>query len=134
MNSRSIIDSLCRISGGHGYVFGTGPIARALDTGGGDAGLWLLPPALSMVDGRSHGRASYDLSLHMTRRLSRATPEQTVSAAATTEEEALSMLSELSEEPYVALVDSVKIEVRQGGLRPDASVHILVTAKVETIF
>lgn len=134
MNSKKITEALSRICGRLDYRFGTGTAHKALYGKSGDATVWLLPPTLCMVDGRRHGRATYSLTLHVTRRRPRLDNAQTAALLDRMQSDALAMFTELSEEPFVALVDALKIETKGSGLRPDAGANIVVTADVETIF
>ncbi len=134
MNSKKITESLSRICGSLGYRFDTGTAHKALCNNGGYATVWMLPPTLRMVDGRHHGRATYSLTLHVTRRQLRPDNVMTTTLLDRMQSDALAMFTELSEEPFVALVDQLKIETKGMGLRPDAGANIVVTANVETIF
>ena len=134
MNSKKIVEALARIGGRLGYGFGTGAAHRALCEKGSEADMWLLPPTLRMVEGRHHGRATYALTLYATHRRLRIDNAETVTLIDRMQSDMLTAFTALSEEPFVALIDSLKIETKGCGLRPDAGIGIVVTANVETIF
>lgn len=134
MNSKKITEAMSRICRGHNYLFGTGTVQRALCDKSGEAAAWLLPPTLCMVDGRRHGRATYSLTLYLSRRRLRRDSTEAASTADSLQDDALTIFSELSKEPFAALVAELRIKTRSCGLRPDAGVEIVVTADVETIF
>ena len=134
MNNKKTVDAMSRICHRLGYRFGTGAAHRALCEKGSEASAWLLPPTLRMVEGRRHGRATYSLTLYISRSRLRLDATEAASLVDGMYDDALTMFSELSQESFVALVDSLKIETKNGGLRPDAGAEIAVTANVETIF
>lgn len=134
MNSKKITEALSRICGSLDYRFDTGTARRALSDRSSYATVWMLPPALRMVDGRHHGRATYSLTLHISRRQLRPDSVMTTTLLDRMQSDVLTMFTHLSEEPFVALVDQLKIETKDMGLRPDPGANIVVTANVETIF
>lgn len=134
MNSKKIIEAVSRISSGLGYGFGTGTAYRALCDKSSERSVWLLPPTLSMVEGHRHGRATYSLTMHVTHRRLRTDTAQAVTLTDSMHDDVIELFRALYEEPFVALVDSLKIESKAVGLRPDGGIDLVVTAKVETIF
>lgn len=134
MNSKKIVEAVSRICDRLGYGFGTGSPRRALCDKCSERSVWLLPPTLSMVEGRRHGRATYSMTLYVTHRRLRTAADESVTLADGMHDEVIDMFTALSEESFVALVDSLKIESKSAGLRPDGGIDLAVTAKVETIF
>ena len=67
MNRTHLEGAAEKLTAQRGYTFYTGPEGDMGHTVRNYPAAWLAPPELHAVEGRTHGRATYDMTLHLLR-------------------------------------------------------------------
>ena len=67
MNRTHLEGAAEKLTAQRGYTFYTGPEDDMGHTVRNYPAAWLAPPELHAVEGRTHGRATYDMTLHLLR-------------------------------------------------------------------
>lgn len=95
---------------------------------------WLLPPDLRSAEGRTHGRVTYDVTLHLLRDGARLGPAARTAAWAAMEEELLGLFISLSGETVVVAVEGLTIRPRTYVLTNRGEISQSASARVVTWF
>ena len=95
---------------------------------------WLNPPALHSVEGREHGRITYDVTLHLTDAGAKLSPEARNRRAAEMEKDMLEIFTRLSETSNVIAVENLTIAPRTFALTSHGEISQTANARVITCF
>lgn len=117
-----------------GYTFYAGPEGDMAHTVRSYPAAWLAPLELHAVEGRSHGRATYDTTLHLLRSGARLAPEARRTALADMERHLLDIFAALSLDGRVLAVEKLAIRPRTFALTPHGEISQTATARIVTFF
>lgn len=134
MNRTHIEGAAAALAGELGYEFHTGPEEEMTHAIRSYPAAWLAPLELNAVEGRSHGRATYDLTLHLLRQGAKLTPSQRRGAMAALEEDAFAFFAALSRDKRVIAVEKLSLHVRSFALTPHGELAQTATARIVTFF
>ena len=94
----------------------------------------LQPLALRSVEGRTHGRAVYDLTLRLLCKGAGLSPEARSEAFAALEDDLLGLFSELSQDEKVIAVEALEIRPSAFTLTPHGELSQTASARIVTWF
>lgn len=117
-----------------GYAFHTAPEGDMFHTVRSYPAAWLAPLELHAVEGRSHGRATYDMTLHLLRTGARISPAERRAALAQMEEHMLGIFAALSLDGRVLAVEGLTVRPRTFALTPHGEISQTATARIVTWF
>lgn len=117
-----------------GYAFHTGPESDMAHTLRSYPAAWLAPLELHAVEGRGHGRATYDMTLHLLSSGARLSPPQRRAALARMEEQLLEIFASLSLDERVLAVEGLSIRPRTFALTPHGEISQTAAARIVTFF
>lgn len=95
---------------------------------------WLLPPDLHAIEGTRHGRASYDLTLHLIDRGAALPHPERARRWAEMERDALDLFSRLTETPCVVAVENLTLRPRSAALTNHGEIALTASCRVLTCF
>lgn len=116
MNRTHLEGAAEKLTAQRGYTFYTGPEGDMGHTVRNYPAAWLAPPELHAVEGRTHGRATYDMTLHLLRPGARISPAERRTALAEMETQMLEIFAELSLYERILAVEG--LSVRTAATRP----------------
>ena len=100
-----------------GYAFHTGPEDGMAHTVRSYPAAWLAPLELHAVEGRGHGRATYDMTLHLLSSGARLSPTERRAVLARMEEQLLEIFAALSLDERVLAVEGLSVRLRTHAAR-----------------
>ena len=95
---------------------------------------WLAPLELHAVEGRGHGRATYDMTLHLLSSGARLSPTERRAALARMEEQLLEIFAALSLDERVLAVEGLSVRPRAFALTPHGEISQTAAARIVTFF
>lgn len=95
---------------------------------------WLLPPELRTAEGRTHGRLTYDLTLHLLRDGARLDARSRSEAWERMEDDLLGLYTSLSNAERVVGVEGLTIRPRTYELTHRGEIALTASARVVTWF
>ena len=105
-----------------GYAFHTGPEDGMAHTMRSYPAAWLAPLELHAVEGRGHGRATYNMTLHLLSSGARLSPAERRTALARMEEQLLEIFAALSLDERVLAVEGLSVRPRAFALTPHGEI------------
>ena len=105
-----------------GYAFHTGPEDGMAHTVRSYPAAWLAPLELHAVEGCGHGRATYDMTLHLLSSGARLSPTERRAALARMEEQLLEIFAALSLDERVLAVEGLSVRPRAFALTPHGEI------------
>lgn len=117
-----------------GYAFHTGPEDGMAHTVRSYPAAWLAPLELHAVEGRGHGRATYDMTLHLLSSGARLSPAERRAALARMEEQLLEIFAALSLDERVLAVEGLSVRPRAFALTPHGEISQTAAARIVTFF
>ena len=117
-----------------GYAFHTGPEDGMAHTVRSYPAAWLAPLELHAVEGRGHGRATYDMTLHLLSSGARLSPAEQRAALARMEEQLLEIFAALSLDERVLAVEGLSVRPRAFALTPHGEISQTAAARIVTFF
>ena len=124
MNRTHLEGAAEKLTAQRGYTFYTGPEGDMGHTVRNYPAAWLAPPELHAVEGRTHGRATYDMTLHLLRPGARISPAEQV----------LEIFAELSLYERILAVEGLSVRPRSFSLTPHGEISQTATARIVTWF
>ena len=118
MNRTHLEGAAEKLTAQRGYTFYTGPEGDMGHTVRNYPAAWLAPPELHAVEGRTHGRATYDMTLHLLRPGARISPAERRTALAEMETQMLEIFAELSLYERILAVEGLSVRPRSFSLTP----------------
>ncbi|MEG1611143.1 MAG: hypothetical protein RRZ83_02785 [Alistipes sp.] len=94
----------------------------------------LAPLAFHAIEGRQHGRATYDMTLRLLTLGAKLSPTQRCAALATLENDLLALFVELTADEKVIAVEELKIRSAALSLTPHGELSQTATARIITHF
>lgn len=94
----------------------------------------LLPIRFLAVEGRSHGKITYGVTLHLIHHVAKLSPEQRLSLMYTIENDALDIFADVSENASVVAVEDLKIQPSSRPATAVGEVSMVATARVTLCF
>ena len=134
MNHTYLINAIESIATADGYSFYSDSEERMSEQIKSYPAVWLQPPKFQQMEGRKHGKVTYDVTLHAMdagAKLSPAEREQTWSRL---EDDLVEMFSKLSDTIRVISVEELKIRRTSSTLTTHGEVAATATAEVVTFF
>ncbi len=134
MNRTSLERALQQLSSKLGFAFHCAEeqyMARHLGT---LPAAWLTPLQLKEIDGRQHGRATYDLKLHLLDKGAQLPPEERRASIARMEEQAVDLFCQLSDQPFVVAVEGLTLRPATYSLTNHGEIALRAEASVVTWF
>ncbi len=95
---------------------------------------WLEPPRVQEVEGRRHGRITYQVRLHLLHGVERLGAEQAEEVLQRMEREILEIFSGLSQKTQIIAVERLTVEPRYFGVSGKGDLAITSDARVITWF
>lgn len=122
MNRTHLEGAAEKLTAQRGYTFYTGPEGDMGHTVRNYPAAWLAPPELHAVEGRTHGRATYDMTLHLLRPGARISPAERRTALAEMETQMLEIFAELSLYERILAVEGLSVRPRSFSLTPHGEI------------
>lgn len=94
----------------------------------------MAPPEFRSMEGRSHGRITYRVKLHLLHGAAKASPQERAEMLDTMEQDALGIFSELCEEYFVAAVEELTMTPATKPITNYGDIALTVAANIVTIF
>ena len=95
---------------------------------------FLSTPKFVAIEGRKHGRITYNISLIVARQAGKLSPTERNELYAQMEQQLLELFVELSKEGLVAVVDNLTISPYAEAVDPHGAIALEAQANIETIF
>ncbi|MEG2365619.1 MAG: hypothetical protein RSB29_02570 [Alistipes sp.] len=134
MNRTHLERAVETLAAKRGYTFCAVPDDALPHAVSGYPAAALAPLALHAIEGRQHGRATYDLTLRLLCLGAKSSPTDRRTALATLEENLLSLLVELTDDPKVVAVEELKIRPTTLTFTPHGELSQTATARIITYF
>lgn len=96
--------------------------------------LWLSPPKFESIEGRTHGKITYYVTVHALDAGAKLSPTERNTRHAALEDELLDVFSTLSEQDFVIAVENLSIKHTSQTLTSAGEVAATATAEVITFF
>ena len=133
MNRAQLESALRLLSQSHDYSFESLPAHRLAEVKRLPA-VVLEPPTVALVEGRKHGRISYNVTLHVLCLAAKLSAEERSNSLQKMESDLLEIFSDLSEDERVIVVDELGITPREYALTNHGEISQTARAKVVTHF
>ena len=133
MNCAQLESALRVLSESLGYSFAVLPANRIAETNKFPKAV-LEPPTVAKVEGRGHGRITYNITLHLMKRAARLNAEGRFDVLNQMEADVLEILTDLSENGQVIVVEDIGITPREYALTTHGEVSQTAQAKVVLYF
>jgi hypothetical protein len=95
---------------------------------------FMSQPKFVRMEGRNHGRITYNITLRFARQGAKLAPQERNSALEEMEQQMMEMFGKLSEREFVVAVEDLQIRHSSMTLTPHGEVATTATAKVITFF
>ncbi len=129
MNCAQLESALRVLSSSLGYSFHLLPANRIAEINGFPTAV-LEPPAVARVEGRGHGRISYNITLHLMSLAARLNAEESSKVLKKMESDMLDILTKLSEDEHVIVVEDICITPREYAFTSYGEISQTARAKV----
>ena len=133
MNRAQLEGALRVLSQSHGYSFSSLPAHRLAEVKRLPA-VVLEPPTVDKVEGRGHGRITYNVTLHILSLAAKLSAEERSLALQQMESDVLAIFAALSENERVIVVDGLGITPQEFVLTTHGDISQTARAKVVTHF
>lgn len=134
MNHTYLINAIESIATADGYSFYTDSEERTSEQIKSYPAVWLQPPKFLQMEGRKHGKVTYDVTLHAMDAGAKLSPAERKQTWSRLEEELIGMFSKLSDTERVIAVEKLKIQHSSLSLTTHGEVAATATAEVVTFF
>lgn len=121
-------------AGRYGYPFYCGDIAALPKDVRSFPAAWLELPRVQEVDGREHGRITYQVRLHLLRGVERHAPQQAGQVLQQMEREMLELFAGLSRAVEIIAVERLTVQPRYFGVSGKGDLAMTGDARVITWF
>ena len=133
MNCAQLESALRDLSESLGYSFSLLPANRIAEINKFPRAV-LEPPTIAKVEGRGHGRISYNIHLHLMKRAARLSAEERFDLLNEMESDMLDILTDLSESEQVIVVEDIGITPQEYALTTHGELSQNAQAKVVLYF
>ncbi len=134
MNLKAIKEAFAEATNSFGYPFHYGDIAALPQTVRSFPAVWLELPRVLEVDGREHGRVTYQVRMHLLRGVDRNAAQQAEAALQQMEREVLELFSELSYAKQIIAVERLTVQPRYFGVSGKGDLAMTGEARIITWF
>lgn len=134
MNHTYLINAIESIATADGYSFYSDSEERMSEQIKSYPAVWLQPPKFQQMEGRKHGKVTYDVTLHAMDAGAKLSPAERKQTWSRLEEELIGMFSKLSDTERVITVEKLKIQHSSLSLTTHGEVAATATAEVVTFF
>lgn len=133
MNRAQLEGALRVLSQSYGYSFFSLPADRLAEVKRFPA-VVLEPPTVLTVEGRGHGRISYNVTLHILSLAARLSVQERSDTLQRMESDLLDIFADLSESECVIAVEGLGITPREYALTPHGEISQTARTKIVTYF
>lgn len=134
MNRKTILEAAEQAATAQGYTFYTDSDERMRSTVKRLPAVWLTPPKFISMQGRRHGRITYEVTMHAMCDGWKYSPEQRNQSWTRMEEDLVEMFSRISLCDKVAAIDDLTIYFNGNTASAPGEVAATAKAKVVTLF
>lgn len=134
MNRTYLINAIDSIATADGYSFYTDGEERMSEQIKSYPAAWLQPPKFQQMEGRKHGKVTYDVTLHVMEAGAKLSPVERQQTWSRLENELIEIFSKLSDATLVIAVEDLKIRHTSSTLTTHGEVAATATAEVVTFF
>jgi len=134
MNRAILSSAIEGLVSGYGYEFNQDDCARYPTTICRYPAAFMSQPEFSSIEGRKHGRITYNITLHLAQQGAKLSPSKQNRLIAEMEQQMLDIFTDLSLEESVAVVEGLQISSTSPAIDNHGAVAIVGKAKVVTIF
>ena len=131
MNRTNLLKAVESSATANGYHFYTGDEHYIPQLATAYPALWLNPPKFQSIEGRTHGKITYAVTLHALGANAKASPDELREMSAELEEQLLGTFSSLSEADFVVAVEN--LQNRHQSLTRTAVGNATATATADVI-
>ena len=131
MNRTNLLKAVEESATANGYHFYTGDEHYIPQLATAYPALWLNPPKFQSIEGRTHGKITYAVTLHALCANAKASPDELREMSAELEEQLLGTFSSLSEADFVVAVEN--LQIRHQSLTRTAAGNATATATADVI-
>lgn len=134
MNRKHLVESVGRIATAHGYNFFSSNPTHLPAMVRSYPAMWLSPPQFVKMEGRNHGKMTYEVKLHALTTGAKMPSAEYNSTWSKLEEDLIGLFSSLSQEPKIIAVENLKITAGSHTLTSHGTIEATATAEVVTFF
>jgi hypothetical protein len=134
MNRKTIIDAVEQAATARGYNFYSDEAENVRTIIKRLPALCLTPPKFLSMQGRRHGKITYEVTLHAIRNGIKCSPDQKDAIWAELEQHLLDIFSLVSQNEKVAAINDLTIDCTSHGKVLVGGVEATAKARVETLF
>lgn len=134
MNRKKLLQAFHSLATADGYTFYSADDDSLSQTIKAYPAMWLSPPVFASKEGRTHGKATYSVTLHALQSCHKLPPSMREQIWQQLEEELLNLFTKLSEQEFVIAVEELTIRHSSQTLSTHAEVAATATADVITFF
>jgi len=134
MNRNYLLDAVAGIAAENGYEFHSADDRYMPQHIASYPAMWLSPPQFSSMEGRSHGRITYSVTLHALDAGARLSPAERNGAWAHLEHDLVELFTSLSKKSLVLAVENLSIRAADSTLTTHGEISATATADVITFF
>ena len=131
MNRTNLLKAVESSATTNGYHFYTGDEHYIPQLATAYPALWLNPPKFQSIEGRTHGKITYAVTLHALGANAKASPDELREMSAELDEQLLGTFSSLSEADFVVAVEN--LQIRHQSLTRTAVGNATATATADVI-
>lgn len=133
MNRAQLVSALRSLSQNHGYSFVQLPATRLAEVKNFPTAV-IEPPTVASVDGREHGRISYNVTLHIFSLAAKCSNEERNTVQDKMESDLLEIFSQLSENERVIAVEELGLTPREFAFTTHGEISQTARATIVTYF
>ena len=134
MNRTNLLKAVESSATANGYHFYSGDEHYIPQLATAYPALWLNPPKFQSIEGRTHGKITYAVTLHAIAVDAKASPDERTQMGAQLEEQLLRTFSSISEAEFVMAVENLSIKHQSLTLTAAGDTTATATADVITFF
>ena len=134
MNQKNLVKAIGRIATAQGYNFISTVPSHLPALASSYPAMWLEPPQFFKMTGRTHGKMSYEVTLHALREGAKVAPTEYDTHWAQMEQDLIELFTTLSHEPQVIVVENLKIRNTSHTLSSHGTIESTATAEVVTYY
>ena len=134
MNRTYLLNAVESIAAENGYEFHSADDRYMSQHIAAYPAMWLSPPQFSSMEGRSHGKITYSMTLHALDAGAKLSPVERNGAWARLEHDLVELFTSLSRKSLVLAVENLAVRAADSTLTTHGEVSATATADVVTFF
>ncbi len=134
MNRKKLLHAFESTATAEGYSFYSASDELISSTTKCYPAMWLSPPQLSSIEGRTHGKATYSVTLHALQATAKMAPSMREQVAQRMEQELLDLFTTLSKKDFVISVEELAIRHSTQTIASHDKIALTATADIITFF